>query len=74
MDGFEESMQKVLKDGINNRTEKEIMLEIEQLEIERLYGDRIKNFKEEDYLSGAELNKATLKVLEEYFKTGEIKR
>lgn len=74
MDGFEKSMQKVLNDGINNRTEKEIMLEIEQLEIERLYGDRIKNFKEEDYLSGEELSEAALKVLEELFKTGEIKR
>lgn len=74
MDGFEETMQKVLKDGINNRNEKEIMLEIEQLEIERLYGDRIKNFKEEDYLSGEELRNATLKILEGFYKTGVIKR
>lgn len=74
MDGFEESMQKVLKDGINNRTEKEIMLEIEQLEIERLYGDRIRNTKQEDLLSGEELSNAALKALEEFIKTGEIKR
>lgn len=51
----------------------EIEREFEQSEVERLYGDRIKNRDESKFLSGEELEKAALELLDDYIKNGSLK-
>lgn len=46
----------------------------EEVEIENLYGDRIKNFDESNLKSGDELSKDARGFLDQFIKTGEFKK